>query len=461
MQYKAATSGREGCLLVNQIKPLKEELQNTPSYYVWQKLKSDTLAMISFSFTVFAALLGIFAYFIMPDHTPNANESMSEIRKQYPFFRAKIIKIAVNNEWKETSFWQRLIQGAELRHKAYAVSNFRVDNDSVFIRLYVASIENIKTRSLSVVIDTFASESAFYKPVYDHAFSLVDATRAVYPLPSDKLGAVYPGNFYIKGDTVVYLDINEQVQKESISRLRSEFLQKNVEERTFYLGTDRQGRDMLSKVILGTRISLLIGIASVLISLLLGVVLGAVAGYFGGFLDHLIMWLMTVVWSIPSIMLVIAIRIALGSKGLWVVFVAVGLTTWVEIARIVRGEILSIKEKLYIEAARAFGYSHWRIIYYHILPNIFGSIVVLASSNFATAIILEAGMSFLGIGVQIPTPSWGNMIYEAYVTINSLHCEHLVIIPCVGMGLLVLAFNFLGNGLRDAYDPKVLVSKNK
>ncbi|WP_250633012.1 ABC transporter permease [Rhodoflexus caldus] len=455
-------SGKREYLSVNQTKPLKEEeLQNTPSYYVRQKLKGDVLAMASLSFIIFAALLGIFAYFIMPDHTPNANESMSEIRKQYPLFRAKIVKIAVNNEPKETTFWQRLMEGAELQHKAYAVSDFRLANDSVFIRLYVASIENIRNRSLGITDNTANNEPAFYKPVYDHVFSLVDATRAVYPLPSDKLGAVYPGNFYVVNDTVTYLDINEKIQKESISRLRSEFLQKNVEERTFYLGTDRQGRDMLSKVILGTRISLLIGIASVMISLFLGVVLGALAGYFGGITDHLIMWLMTVVWSIPSIMLVIAIRIALGSKGLWVVFVAVGLTTWVEIARVVRGEILAIKEKLYIEAARAFGYSHWRIIYHHILPNIFGSIIVLASSNFATAIILEAGMSFLGIGVQIPAPSWGNMIYEAYATINSLHCEHLIIIPCIGMGLLVLAFNFLGNGLRDAYDPKVLVSKNK
>ncbi|MCS7017525.1 MAG: ABC transporter permease [Cytophagales bacterium] len=442
---------------------MREELQNTPSYYVRQKLKGNSLAMISLFIILLAALLGLFAYFIMPDNSPNANESMSEIRKQYPFFKATIVKIVLNKEIPQVSFWQRLIGGVEPQYKSYAVSDFRLDNDSVFIRLYVASIESIKSRSAStgIAADTLSSESAFYKPVYDHAFSLVDATRAIYPIPSDKLGDIYPGNFYIKGDTVVYLDIDEQIRKESISRLRSEFLQNNVEQRIFYLGTDRQGRDMLSKVILGTRISLLIGFASVLISLFLGVLLGAIAGYFGGIADHLIMWLMTVVWSIPSIMLVIAIRMALGSKGLWVVFVAVGLTTWVEIARIVRGEILAIKEKLFIEAARAFGYSHWRIIYRHILPNIFGSIVVLASSNFATAIILEAGMSFLGIGVQIPTPSWGNMIYEAYATINSLHCEHLIVIPCIGMGGLVLAFNFLGSGLRDAYDPKMLVSKNK
>ncbi len=417
--------------------------------------------MASLFLIVFAMLSSIFAYFIMPDHSPDANESMSEIRKQYPLFRAKVVSIAMNNERKTPSFWERMMSGAEPKYKKYAVSDVRLNNDSVYIRLYVASIESIRGRSFGRTADTLNNEPSLYKQVYDHVYSLVDATRAVYPMASNKLGASYPGNFYVRGDTVVYLDINEQIRTESMSRLRNEFLQKQIEDRIFYLGTDRQGRDMLSKVILGTRISLLIGIASVVISLLLGVVLGALAGYFGGATDHIIMWLMTVVWSIPSIMLVIAIRIALGSKGLWVVFVAVGLTTWVEIARIVRGEILAIKEKLYIEAARAFGYSHWRIIYYHILPNIFGSIIVLASSNFATAIILEAGMSFLGIGVQIPTPSWGNMIYEAYATINSLHCEHLIVIPCVGMGILVLAFNFLGNGLRDAYDPKILVSKNK
>ncbi|MCS6968723.1 MAG: ABC transporter permease [Cytophagales bacterium] len=441
---------------------MKEEHHYTPSYYVWQKFISNKTAVGSLIFILSAAVVGIFAYLIMPDYSPNANESMLEIRKQYPFFQATIVKIALNKEPKTTSFWKRLLNGEEPSYKSYAVSDVQIMNDSVFIRLYVASIESIRSRVMSRNLpETTTAPATLYKPVFDHALPLVDAVRAIYPLPSTKLGGVYPGNFYIVGDTVVYLDIKENIKKESLTQLRKEFTQKNISTRIFYLGTDRQGRDMLSRVILGTRISLMIGFASVIISLALGIVLGSMAGYFGGVIDHVIMWLMTVVWSIPSIMLVIAIRMALGSKGLWVVFVAVGLTTWVEIARIVRGEIMSIKQKLYVEAARAFGYSHMRIIYHHILPNIFGSIVVLASSNFATAIILEAGMSFLGIGVQIPTPSWGNMIYEAYATINSLHAEHLIMIPCTGMGLLVLAFNFLGNGLRDAYDPKTLVSKNK
>jgi ABC-type dipeptide/oligopeptide/nickel transport system permease subunit len=165
-----------------------------------------------------------------------------------------------------------------------------------------------------------------------------------------------------------------------------------------------------------------------------------------------IMWLINVIWSIPTLLLVFAITLALG-KGFWQVFIAVGLTMWVNVARLVRGQVLAEREKEYVEAGRALGFSNARIIFYHILPNILGPVMVIAASNFASAIVIEAGLSFLGVGVQPPQPSWGLMIKENYnfiITNNPV----LALAPGIAIMLLVLAFNLLGNGLRDALNMK-------
>ncbi len=223
---------------------------------------------------------------------------------------------------------------------------------------------------------------------------------------------------------------------------------KNITKQTFYLGTDKFGRDILSRLIIGTRISLGVGTIAVVISLTIGVLLGAMAGYFKGWVDDVIMWFTNVIWSIPTLLLVFAITLVLG-KGFWQVFIAVGLTMWVNVARLVRGQVLAVRELDYIQATRALGFSHSRIILKHILPNILGPVMVIAASNFASAIVIEAGLSFLGVGVQPPQPSWGLMIKENYNFIIT-HNPMLALAPGIAIMQLVLAFNLLGNGLRDA-----------
>lgn len=218
------------------------------------------------------------------------------------------------------------------------------------------------------------------------------------------------------------------------------------------MGTDRYGRDVLSQLIIGARVSLSVGFVSVSIALLIGVFLGAVAGYFRGRIDDVIMWFINVVWSIPTLLLVIAISFALGA-GFWQIFIAIGLTMWVDIARVVRGQVISLREKEFVEASKAMGFKPFTIIFKHIIPNISGTIIVISASNFASAILTEAGLSFLGIGVQPPMPSWGSMIKENYGYII-LDYAYLAIIPGIAIMLLVLAFMLLGNILRDVMDVK-------
>jgi peptide/nickel transport system permease protein len=223
-----------------------------------------------------------------------------------------------------------------------------------------------------------------------------------------------------------------------------------IKEKTFLFGTDKYGRDLLSRVLVGARISFFIGFVAVFISLVIGITLGSIAGYFGGKVDAVIMWLINVTWSIPTLLLVIAITLALG-KGFWQVFIAVGLTMWVEVARVVRGQVISVKEMQYVTAARALGFTDFRIITKHILPNIMAPVIVISAANFAAAILIESGLSFLGIGAQPPMASWGAMIKDHYNYII-LGKPYLAIIPGLCIMSLVMAFMLIGNTLRDALD---------
>ncbi len=245
-----------------------------------------------------------------------------------------------------------------------------------------------------------------------------------------------------------YIGDDEQAEEEAYPLVSGQ----NTYQKTYYLGTDIYGRDLLSRLILGVRVSLSVGLMAVLISMVIGVGLGAIAGYFGGKVDAAISWFMNVIWSLPSLLLVIAISFALG-KGFWQIFIAVGLSTWVDVARLVRGQVMALKQVEFVEAAKALGFSNGRIIVKHILPNIAGPILVVASANFASAILLETGLSFLGFGAQPPMPSWGTMIKEHYGYII-MDAAYLAVLPGLAIMLTVYAFNLIAIGLRDAFDVK-------
>jgi len=260
---------------------------------------------------------------------------------------------------------------------------------------------------------------------------------SVNRIPIDKYTAIQNG--------LTYFPYESEFKQTFVGNYR-------ISSQTFYFGSDKYGRDLLSRVLHGIRISLSVGFIAVFLSLFIGISLGLIAGYFRGKTDDIIMWFINVIWSIPTLLMVIAITLALG-KGFWQVFIAVGLTMWVEVARIVRGQVLSIRELEYVEAGKALAYKPFRIIFKHILPNVIGPVIVISAANFAAAILIEAGLSFLGIGAQPPIPSWGGMIKDHYSYII-MDKAYLAIIPGIAIMSLVLAFMLLGNGLRDAFDVK-------
>jgi peptide/nickel transport system permease protein len=376
---------------------------HSPGYYIRQRLWRNKPAMAGLALIALATLVALLGYLILPDDSPNANSTIVQLQKKAPGFTVTLLRIPAEAAAVPQVNWlHKMLWGQPRAYSEFPIRGYSLHGDQLRVQPY---------------------ERHAALPAADPVFSLSRLTG----LRDRQAAAAF-------------------LEKELVYR------------RTFWLGTDNAGRDVLSRLMLGTRISLAIGVVAVLISVVLGIAVGAVAGYFGGLADKAMLFLMTVVWSVPGIMLVIAITLALNSPGIWVSFVAVGLTMWVEVARVVRGQFLSLKEKTYIEAAKVLGLPRHRIIGQHILPNMAGPLIVIATANFASAILMEAGLSFLGLGVQPPAPSWGMMVNEGFQLIGARASLFLVLCPSMCISLLVLSFNLLGNGLRDAYDPKILLT---
>jgi oligopeptide transport system permease protein len=217
------------------------------------------------------------------------------------------------------------------------------------------------------------------------------------------------------------------------------------------LGTDPLGRDLLVRVMWGCRISLGIGLAASLVSVLIGVSYGASAGYAGGLTDAVMMRIVDILYSLPFVPLVIVLTVLFG-RELWLIFVAIGAVSWLDIARIVRGQTLSLKQREFVEAARVAGVRGWSMIGRHIVPNLIGIVVVYATLTIPTVILFEAFLSFLGLGVQSPLASLGSMVADGRSEMQS-H-PHLLIVPAAFLGVIIYCFNYLGDALRDALDPR-------
>ena len=365
---------------------------------VLREFRRNPAAMAGLGWISLVALAAMLGYLITPDSSPMANHQQLEIAAQKPGFAIERLKLPIENPPGRPGLFRRMLFGRPLSYHSLPVTDYHI------------------------------KDSMLYFTHFSGDFS-VEGMRDSLPLSS--LSAKY-SRIGTSSETEDY------------------FLSHHLKKQRFLLGTDRFGRDMLSQLIIGARVSLSVGLIAVVISLIIGLSLGSLAGYVRGRTDDVIVWFINVIWSVPSLLLVIAISFALG-RGFWQVFIAVGLSMWVEVARLVRGQMLSLREKEFAEAARALGLPSRRIIFRHLLPNIMGPVIVVSAANFASAILIEAGLSFLGMGVQPPMPSWGTMIREHYGFII-LDKAYLAIWPGLAIMSLVLSFMLIGNGLRDALE---------
>lgn len=365
-----------------------------------KKLLKHPSALFGLVIIGFALLTAILGANVRMDKTPFANEMMITLANKPPGFEAELLRISGNRK-EEGNFFSNLFFGGTVSFdKLVPVSEWHINGDYLSYREFTDEGEPFPLQRISL---------------------------------KEVVGSVKEKGL-------------------SAEELKTEVSGHHIEKRKYYFGTDKFGRDYFSRLMGGAIVSLSVGFIAVIVSLLIGVVLGSLAGYFRGKIDDLIVWFTNVVWSIPTLLMVMAITLMLG-KGFWQIFVAVGLTMWVEVARVTRGQFMSLREKEFVEAGKVLGFSDTRIIFKHILPNTLGPLIVISASNFATAILIEAGLSFLGIGAQPPMPSWGSMIKEHYGYIL-LDKAYLALIPGLAIALLVMAFVLLGNGIRDVFDIK-------
>lgn len=346
--------------------------------------------MAGLAIIIVSLFIAIFAYQLAPDGTPDANEQVLELETHPPFFSTELLKLKrFNTAAAERNAFADFFFGTPNNYTLLPVKKYTVQGDSIIAELYKGT--------------DFASEEKHF------AKTELDNTA---------------GGFAVT--------------------------------KKYWLGTDRFGRDILSRLIIGVRVSLFVGLVALVISLFIGVFLGAIAGYFRGWVDEAVMWLINVFWAIPTLLLAMGLYVGVGGlidSKLLLIFIAVGLTMWVDVARLVRGQFILLREMEFVTAASSMGFSNMRTIFIHILPNAIGPIIVVACSNFANAILVESGLSFIGLGIQPPAPSWGGMLNEYRDFIDS-NKAFLALAPGLAIMLLVLAFNLVGNGLRDALDVK-------
>jgi ABC-type dipeptide/oligopeptide/nickel transport system permease subunit len=403
----------------------------SPWYYARRRFLRNYPAVAGLVWLCICVLIAIFAYPLMPDSTENGNFQVVELPKRPPGTKATMILQPVFLDQEAPGWLGFLASGKPDQFRPVVVSDraaVTVEGD----QMRYWDLRGVQHDELLPVfllnLDKYAPEALKWQ---------------------EEKGKPY----LLQGDEVRYVDRKAGVTTASLQGLQTAFAEEHLVERTFVMGTDGFGRDVLSRLLLGTRVSMSVGLMAVIVSLLLGITLGAIAGFFRGWVDSVVMWFVSVVWSIPTLLLAISISFALG-EGLWQLFLAIGASTWVEVARIVRGQIFSVREMQYVEATRAMGFGTFRTIVRHILPNILSPLIIIAAANFAAAILIEAGLSFLGVGVQAPAPSWGSMIKEGYTQVMFESGAWLAIFPGIAIILVVISLNLVGFGLRDALDPK-------